>query len=60
MQAADGGPFTFDFVLDVQTFHCLRQVDAARAAAVYADLCAPGGTLLMLTGNADEPYERGP
>ena len=56
----DGGPWRFDFVLDVQTFHCLRKVDPDRAAAVYGELVAPGGTLLLLTGNADEPAERGP
>ena len=58
---ADGGSWEFDFVLDVQTFHCLRRVDARRAAEVYARLLRPGrGVLLMLTGNADEPHERGP
>ena len=51
----------FDFLLDVQTFQCLRKVDAALAARVYEALLRPGsGKLLLLTGNADEATERGP
>ena len=59
-QLADGSGWLFDFALDVQTFHCLRKVDEQRAAQAYAALLRSGGTLLMLTGNADEPAERGP
>ena len=50
----------FDFVLDCQTFHCVRKVDEAGAAAALASLLRPGGRLFLLTGNADEPHERGP
>jgi SAM-dependent methyltransferase len=57
---ADGGPWSFDLVVDVQTFHCVRQVDARAAARAWARLVAPGGTLLLLTGSSDEPTDRGP
>jgi hypothetical protein len=57
---SDGGGMAFDFALDVQTFHCVRKVDRVAAALAYESLLRPGGTLLMLTGNADEPVERGP
>ena len=57
---SDGGGMAFDFALDVQTFHCVRKVDRVGAALAYESLLRPGGTLLMLTGNADEPVERGP
>ena len=50
----------FDFVLDVQTFHVVRKVDEDAAAAAICSLLRPGGTLLLITGNADEPAERGP
>ena len=50
----------FDFVNDAQTFHCVRQVDPAAAAAFYAARLKPGGVLHVLTGNADEPEDRGP
>lgn len=60
IQLADGQGWQFDFALDVQTFHCVRKVDALRAALAYDSLLRPGGALLMLTGNADEPEERGP
>jgi len=57
---ADGRPWCFDFVVDVQTFHCLRKVDPIAAAKSCAALLAPGGTLLLITGNANEEAERGP
>ena len=57
---SDGGGMAFDFALDVQTFHCVRKVDRQCAALAYESLLRPGGTLLMLTGNANEPVERGP
>jgi SAM-dependent methyltransferase len=50
----------FDFVFDCQTYHCARKVDEAAAAAAVCSLLAPGGRLMLLTGNADEPEERGP
>lgn len=51
---------TFDFVFDCQTFHCVRKVDEAAAASAVSSLLKPNGVLLLLTGNADEPTERGP
>ncbi|CAE7248332.1 HOL1 [Symbiodinium natans] len=56
----DGGSWEFDFIFDCQCFHCLYQVDAEAAAQVYAKLLAPGGKLLMLTGNSEEVASRGP
>ena len=56
----EGGAGSFDFLFDCQTFHCVRSVDEAVAKDVYASLLAPGGIALVLTGNADEPEERGP
>ena len=50
----------FDFVFDCQTFHCVRKVDEDAAADAVCSLLAPGGRLLLLTGNADEDAERGP
>ena len=51
---------TFDFVFDAQTWHCVRGVDEAAARAFYGALVRPGGRLMVLCGNADEPDERGP
>ena len=51
---------SFDFVFDCQTYHCVRKVDEAAAATAVCSLLAPGGRLLLLTGNADEEAERGP
>ena len=61
-RSADDLPLTglFDFALDCQTYQCLRQVDVAAAGAAVASVLRPGGTLLLLTGNSDEPDERGP
>lgn len=57
----DEPPLTgFHFALDCQTYQCLRQVDVAAAGAAVASVLRPGGTLLLLTGNANEPDERGP
>ena len=50
----------YDFAFDCQTYQCLRQADATAAASAVAAVLRPGGTLLLLTGNADEPDERGP
>lgn len=50
----------FDFVFDSQTYHCVRKVDEDGAAAAVVSLLRPNGLLLLLTGNADEPEERGP
>ena len=36
------------------------QVDEAAATDAVVSLLKPGGRLLLLTGNADEPAERGP
>ena len=57
---ADGGGWAFDFLFDASTFHCVRRVDAQAAARAYSSLVRAGGSLLMLTGNADEADERGP
>jgi SAM-dependent methyltransferase len=46
----------FDLVYDCQTYHVLRTVDAAGAVQLYRRLLRPGGLLMLLTGNADEPY----
>ncbi|CAJ1329275.1 unnamed protein product [Effrenium voratum] len=54
------GGWQFDFIFDCQCFHCLYQVDAAAAARAIAGLLAPGGTMLMLTGNSEEEASRGP
>eukprot|EP00434_Breviolum_minutum_P007981 symbB.v1.2.007038.t1/scaffold414.1/size398445/2 len=56
----DKGAWQFDFIFDCQCFHCLYQVDGKAAAKIIADLLAPGGHLLMLTGNSEEPFARGP
>jgi SAM-dependent methyltransferase len=58
--APDGGEWAFDFIFDCQTLHCIRKVAPRTAAQVYATLLRPGGTMLVLTGNADEAAERGP
>ena len=50
----------FDFVFDCQTWQCVRKVDEAAATEAVVSLLKPGGRLLLLTGNADEPAERGP
>ena len=50
----------FDFAFDCQTYQCLRQVSIVAAGAAVAGVLRLGGTLLLLTGNADEPEERGP
>ena len=51
---------TFDFVFDCQTYQCVRKVDETAAAVAICSLLKPNGVLLLLTGNADEPAERGP
>eukprot|EP00698_Gefionella_okellyi_P005231 TRINITY_DN14770_c0_g1_i1.p1 TRINITY_DN14770_c0_g1~~TRINITY_DN14770_c0_g1_i1.p1 ORF type:complete len:231 (-),score=22.92 TRINITY_DN14770_c0_g1_i1:366-995(-) len=55
------GPFSqpFDFLFDSSCFHCIREVDAGKSCQVYAKLVRPGGMMMVLTGNANEPY-RGP
>jgi SAM-dependent methyltransferase len=50
----------FDFVVDCQTFQCVRKVDEDAAAASVVSLLKPNGVLLLMTGNADELAERGP
>ncbi|CAE8623704.1 unnamed protein product [Polarella glacialis] len=50
----------FDFVFDCQCLHCLFHVDKAAVASLPARLLRPGGRLLLLTGSADEPTDRGP
>ena len=57
---ADDGAWEFDLVFDCQTYHCVRQIDREASASAYASLVAPGGTLVVLTGNSDEEAERGP
>lgn len=49
----------FDLLVDCQCFHCTRTVDEVAAVQAMASLLAPGGILLCLTGNAEEP-EVGP
>lgn len=56
----DAGAWEFDFIFDCQCFHCLQQVDGSAAADIYYRLLKPGGKILMLTGNSDEPAARGP
>lgn len=56
----DGGSWQYDFIFDCQCFHCLYQMDPEAAAQAIAHLLAPGGELLMLTGNSEEPASRGP
>ena len=58
--ALRGERVAFDFIFDCQTFHCLHRVDRGRTAVNYASLLRPGGRLLMLTGSAEEPTDRGP
>lgn len=50
----------FPFVFDRGCYHCLRRVDAAAARRLLARAVAPGGTLLILTGSADETVIDGP
>lgn len=49
----------FDLVFDCQCFHCTYFVDADAAVASISALLKPGGLLLCLTGNDNEP-EVGP
>eukprot|EP00435_Cladocopium_sp_Y103_P012293 s2336_g3.t1 len=49
----DGGSWQFDFIFD-----CQYQVDQEATARAIAHLLAPGGELLMLTGNSEEPMIR--
>lgn len=51
--ANDSG--NFDFVFDCQCFHCLRVFDEGKAVEAVANLLRPGGLLLVMTGNANEP-----
>lgn len=57
--ASSTGFGTFDLVFDSQCFHCLREHDERRAVLAIASLLRPGGLLLVLTGNSEEP-EVGP
>jgi SAM-dependent methyltransferase len=53
---------TFDLIYDCQVYHALVKDDAAAQAQLpqlLHSLLKPGGLLLMLTGNANEP-EVGP
>eukprot|EP00730_Choanoeca_flexa_P009848 TRINITY_DN14201_c0_g1_i1.p1 TRINITY_DN14201_c0_g1~~TRINITY_DN14201_c0_g1_i1.p1 ORF type:complete len:221 (+),score=31.39 TRINITY_DN14201_c0_g1_i1:94-756(+) len=50
---------TFDFMFDCQTFHVLRQQNEAKIVDTYFKLLAPGGLLMVMTGNSNEP-EVGP
>jgi SAM-dependent methyltransferase len=57
--AAAGSPAAaagFDLIYDCQTYHVLRTADEAAAAQLYCRLLRPGGLLMLLTGNANEPY----
>lgn len=50
----------FDLILDFQCFHVLRPLGEEKLVEVLAGLLRPGGLLLIVTGNADEPEDRGP
>ena len=52
--APGGGP-AFDFVFDCQCFHVLQVHDEAAAVVSVARLLRPGGLLLCMVGNANEP-----
>ncbi|KAA0176843.1 hypothetical protein FNF27_01665 [Cafeteria roenbergensis] len=49
-----------ELLFDTQTFHVLREVDEAGAAAAYARLVAPGGKLIMLCGAVGDPERTEP
>jgi len=55
----DLGP-AFDFLFDRGCYHAVRRNDAAGYLATLKKVIAPGGTALILTGNAREPHEPGP
>lgn len=46
----------FDLIYDCQTFHVLREVNEQELLSKIHQLLRPGGLVLLLTGNANEPY----
>lgn len=50
----------FDFVFDRGCFHCMRKVDLAGSLRTLERLTHAGSTMLVLTGNANDPSELGP
>jgi SAM-dependent methyltransferase len=46
---------TFDLVFDRGCYHGVRRQDPARYVGIVKKLCRPGGRLLILAGNANEP-----
>lgn len=55
-QGRDNYQSCFDFIYDCQTFHVLLDQDQQEAVASLGKLLRPGGQLMLLTGNANEPY----
>ncbi|GAX75304.1 hypothetical protein CEUSTIGMA_g2749.t1 [Chlamydomonas eustigma] len=47
--------YLFDFIYDCQAFHALRHVDEAAYLQLLHSSLKPGGLLMLLTGNANEP-----
>jgi hypothetical protein len=43
----------YDFVFDMQCFHCLRDIDESRAASVIAAALRPGGYAMVVVGAVD-------
>jgi 2-polyprenyl-3-methyl-5-hydroxy-6-metoxy-1,4-benzoquinol methylase len=50
----------FPFIFDRGCYHVVRQVDESAVLEVFRQRLAPGGWLLVLTGNANETLEMGP
>jgi len=49
---------SFDFIFDRGCYHGVRQGAPSRYVAVVERLCRPGGRVLILAGNANEPGRR--
>ncbi|KAJ1471930.1 hypothetical protein T484DRAFT_1842252, partial [Baffinella frigidus] len=50
---ANGG--LIDFILDVQCFHVVREIDETAAVRAVSRQLAPGGLYMVMTGNDGEP-----
>jgi SAM-dependent methyltransferase len=44
---------SYDFVFDMQCFHCLRDIDEGKAARVIAAALRPGGCAMVVVGAVD-------
>jgi len=53
-------PKSFDFIFDLQCFHAIRNQNQAKLVLIISALLRQGGYALIVTGNANEPKERGP